>query len=116
EIKIKDNIPIINIKIKSIGHIDEVLCNANFDKAITLNKYEKTAENVIKQSIEKGISEVKKLGGDAFGFGEKLYMVNPKTFKKYEGNWNDTFKKAKFTVSVDVKINNVGMRRKPYPY
>ncbi|MGG0175874.1 Ger(x)C family spore germination protein [Gottfriedia acidiceleris] len=116
EIKIKGNIPIINIKIESIGHIDEVFCNSNFDKAKTLNKYEKSAENVIKQSIEKGISEVKKLGGDAFGFGEKLYMVNPKIYKKYEGNWNDTFKKAKVTVSVDVQINNVGMRKKPYPY
>jgi spore germination protein KC len=116
EIKIKNNIPIINIKINSIGHIDEVFCNANFDKAKTLNKYEKSAENVIKQSIEKGISEVKKLGGDAFGFGEKLYMVNPKIYKKYESNWNDTFKKAKVTVNVDVQIDNVGMRRKSYPY
>ncbi|WP_165347277.1 Ger(x)C family spore germination protein [Gottfriedia acidiceleris] len=115
EIKMKGNIPIINIKIKSIGHFDEVLCNDNFDKAITLKKYEKSTENVVKQSIEKGISEVKKLGGDAFGFGEKLHMANPKIYKKYEENWNDTFKKAKVTVSVDVQINNVGMRKKPYP-
>ncbi|PGL72928.1 Ger(x)C family spore germination protein [Bacillus sp. AFS055030] len=115
KIKMKNDIPIINIKVKSIGHIDEVLCNDNFDKAITLHKYEKSAENVIKQSIEKGISEVKKLGGDAFGFGEKLYMVNPKVYKKYERNWNETFKKAKVTVTVDVQINNVGMRSKPYP-
>ncbi|MEE6449326.1 Ger(x)C family spore germination protein [Gottfriedia acidiceleris] len=116
EIKMKGTIPIINIKVNSIGHIDEVLCNDNFDKAITLNKYEKLAENVIKQTIEVGISEVKKLGGDAFGFGEKLHLTNPKIFKKYEGNWNDTFKKSKVSVNVDVQINNVGMRKKPYPY
>ncbi|WP_088068009.1 Ger(x)C family spore germination protein [Gottfriedia luciferensis] len=116
EIKMKGNIPIITIKINSIGHIDEVLCNDNFDKAASLKKYEISAENVLKQSVEKGITEVKKLGGDAFGFGEKLYTANPKVYKKYEKNWNDTFKKAKVTVSVDVKINDVGMRKKAYPY
>jgi spore germination protein KC len=116
DVKMKGKTPMIHITVKSIGRIDEVLCNDDFDKAKTLDKYEKLSEKAVKETLVTGITEVQKLGGDAFGFGEKLHLANPKVYKKYEKNWNDTFKKAKVTVSIDVQINNVGMRKRPYPY
>lgn len=115
-IKMKKGIPNINIKVKSIGHIDEVLCNDDFDKAKTLNKYEKLSEKVVREMILDGLSQAKNLGGDVFGFGDKLHIADPKAYHKYQKDWNKVFQKAKFKVSVDVQINNVGMRKRTYPY
>jgi len=116
DVKMKKGIPNIHVKIKSIGHIDEVLCNDDFDKAKTLNKYEKDSEKVVRQMVLEGLTQAQKLGGDVFGFGEKLHISDPKAFKKHEKDWNKVFQKAKFKVTVDVQINNVGMRKRTYPY
>ncbi|WP_088012506.1 Ger(x)C family spore germination protein [Gottfriedia acidiceleris] len=116
KIKMKDKVPMINISVKAIAVIDEVLCNDNFDQAKTLEKYEKLSEKAVKETIETGIKEAQGYGADIFGFGEKLHLSEPKVFKKYEKNWNDQFQKAKVKVNVDVQINNVGMRKKAYPF
>ncbi|UPM54197.1 Ger(x)C family spore germination protein [Gottfriedia acidiceleris] len=116
KIKMKNKIPSISINVKAIAIIDEVLCNDNFDQAKTLEKYELLSEKAVKETIEKGIKEAQGYGADIFGFGEKLHLSEPKVFKKYEKNWNDQFQKAKVKVNVDVQINNVGMRKKAYPF
>lgn len=116
DVKMKKGIPNIHVKVKSIGHIDEVLCDDDFDKAKTLNKYEKLSEKVVRQTILDGLTQAQKLGGDVYGFGDKLHVGDPKAFKKYEKDWNKVFQKAKFKVTVDVQINNVGMRKRTYPY
>jgi len=116
DVKMEKGIPNIHVKVKSIGHIDEVLCNDDFDKAKTLNKYEKDSEKVVRQMILEGLSQAQKLGGDVFGFGDKFHINDPKAFKKHEKDWNKVFQKAKFKVTVDVQINNVGMRKRTYPY
>ena len=116
DVKMKKGIPNIHVKVKSIGHIDEVLCNDDFDKAKTLDKYEKDSEKVVRQMILDGLTQAQKLGGDVFGFGEKFHINDPKAFKKHEKDWNKVFQKAKFKVTVDVQINNVGMRKRTYPY
>ncbi|MEH7454086.1 Ger(x)C family spore germination protein [Gottfriedia acidiceleris] len=116
KIKMKGKIPIINIKVKAIAIIDEVLCNDNFDQAKTLKKYELLSEKAIKQTLDEGIKKAQGYGADIFGFGDKLHLSEPKVFKKYEKNWNDQFQKAKVKIDVDVQINNVGMRKKAYPF
>ncbi|MEE6451453.1 Ger(x)C family spore germination protein [Gottfriedia acidiceleris] len=116
KIKMKGKIPIIHIKVKSIAIIDEVLCNDNFDKANTLKKYELLSEKTIRQTLGEGIKKAQGYGADIFGFGDKLHLSEPKVFKKYEKNWNDQFQKAKVKIDVDVQINNVGMRKKAYPF
>ncbi|PEJ56157.1 MULTISPECIES: Ger(x)C family spore germination protein [unclassified Bacillus (in: firmicutes)] len=115
-IQIKKDIPHIHVKVNAIGHIDEVLCNDDFDKAKTLDKYAKSSEKIVKSMILDGLLQTQKIGGDIFGFGEKLHLANPKDFKKYEKDWNKIFQKANFKVTVDVQINDVGMRKKAYPY
>lgn len=116
KIKMKGKTPIIHIKVKAIAIIDEVLCNDNFDKANTLKKYELLSEKAIKQTLDEGIKKAQGYGADIFGFGDKLHLSDPKVFKKYEKNWNDQFQKAKVKIDVDVQINNVGMRKKAYPF
>lgn len=116
KIKMKNKIPIIHIKVKSIAIIDEVLCNDNFDKANTLKKYELLSEKAIKKIIDEGIKKAQGYGADIFGFGDKLHLSDPKVFKKYEKNWDEQFQKAKVKIDVDVQINNVGMRKKAYPF
>ncbi|MFD4704577.1 Ger(x)C family spore germination protein [Gottfriedia sp. NPDC058432] len=116
KIKMKGKTPIINIKVKAIAIIDEVLCNDNFDQAKTLKKYELLSEKAVKQTLEEGIKKAQGYGADIFGFGDKLHLSDPKVFKKYEKNWNDQFQKAKVKIDVDVQINNVGMRKKAYPF
>lgn len=116
KIKMKNKVPLININVKAIAIIDEVLCNDNFDQAKTLEKYEILSEKAVKETIETGIKEAQGYGADIFGFGEKLHLSEPKVFKKYEKNWNGQFQKAKVKVNVDVQINNVGMRKKAYPF
>ncbi|MEH7609923.1 Ger(x)C family spore germination protein [Gottfriedia acidiceleris] len=116
KIKMKGKTPIIHIKVKAIAIIDEVLCNDNFDQAKTLKKYELLSEKAVKQTLEEGIKKAQGYGADIFGFGDKLHLSDPKVFKKYEKNWNDQFQKAKVKIDVDVQINNVGMRKKAYPF
>ncbi|PET77007.1 hypothetical protein CN514_01620 [Bacillus sp. AFS001701] len=116
KIKMKDKTPKIHIKVKAIAIIDEVLCNDNFDKANTLKKYEILSEKEIKKTIDEGIKKAQGYGADIFGFGDKLHLSDPKEFKKYEKSWDDQFQKAKVKIDVDVQINNVGMRKKAYPF
>ncbi|MEH7402286.1 Ger(x)C family spore germination protein [Gottfriedia acidiceleris] len=116
KIKMKNKIPRISINVKAIAVIDEVLCNDNFDQAKTLKKYELLSEKAVKQTLEEGIKKAQGYGADIFGFGDKLHLSDPKVFKKYEKNWNDQFQKAKVKIDVDVQINNVGMRKKAYPF
>ncbi|WP_088072609.1 Ger(x)C family spore germination protein [Gottfriedia luciferensis] len=116
KVKMKDDIPMINVKVNAVAIIDEILCNDDFDKAKTLEKYEKLSEKQLKNNILAGIKEAQKFGADSFGFGDKLHLANPKVFKKYEKDWGKVFQKAKVKVDVDVQINNVGMRKKAYPF
>jgi spore germination protein KC len=116
DIKVKKNVPIIHINVATIGHIDEVLCNDNFDQAKILTKFEKLGEKEIKKIIVDGITEAQKLGADVYGFGDKFHTADPKEFKKYEKDWDVLFKKAIVKVDVQYEINNIGMRKKAYPY
>ncbi|XZF76203.1 Ger(x)C family spore germination protein [Bacillus sp. AL-1R] len=116
KVKMKDKVPRITITVKAIAVIDEVLCSDNFDQAKTLEKYELLSEKELKKVIRKGIKEAQGYGSDIFGFGDKLHLSEPKVFKKYEKNWNEQFQKAKVKVNVDVQINNIGMRKKAYPF
>lgn len=119
DIKMIKNVPHINIKVTTIGHFDEVLCNDSLDRASILTKYEKKGEKEIKKIILGGIKDSQKLGADVFGFGDKFHTSNPKEFNKYVkdvSKWDDLYKKAVVKVDVQYTINNVGMRKKPYPY
>jgi len=116
DIKFKKGIPIIHVNVKSLGHIDEVLCNDDFNKAKTLDTYEKNAEKAVKQVLIDGITQAQKLGSDCFGFGERFHLADPKKFNRHAKKWNEDFKKAKVIVKVDVQINNIGMRNKAYPF
>ncbi|PEJ57637.1 hypothetical protein CN601_16945 [Bacillus sp. AFS017336] len=115
-IKMKNQLPVIVVKINSIGHFDEVLCNDEFDKAKTLSNYEKKAEHEINQIIVNGIEKVQQYGGDSFGFGDKYHLLDAKTFNKVADHWNELFVDAKIKVQVNIQIENVGMRKKAYPF
>ncbi|WP_026695068.1 Ger(x)C family spore germination protein [Peribacillus kribbensis] len=115
-IKVKNGVPQITIKVRAFGVIDEMLCNANLMQNNIINKFEKEAAFNLKNHISEGIKEAQKQKSDVYGFGELLHRGNFRVWKNYEDNWGKTFAKAKIKINVTVILHGTNMRIEPYPY
>ncbi|MDF2568054.1 MAG: germination protein Ger(x)C family [Oscillospiraceae bacterium] len=63
----------------------------------------------LKNRVENLIDNAKKFYKiDIFGFGHLLDLKNTKLWEKYKKNWDETFLKASFTVSPQVKVRGSG--------
>lgn len=113
EYKIKNKIEKnkITVNMKAEGLINEVSCNIDLNNASIIKKYEKKAENMMKQYSNLAITKAKNLNSDIFGYGNQIYHKYPKYFKKIQ-DWNEIFPNLKIDINVDYKITNVGAAKK----
>lgn len=109
EVKIK-NYNTVNINISGEGSITEINANIDLENTNTLTEMEKALNNNIKKRCKKVIEKMqKKYHTDVFGFGNKLYKSNPKTWKKIENKWNDKyFPNLKINIKSNIKITKAG--------
>lgn len=107
---LKNNKPVINIKITADGAIREITCNKDIENGKVITKIEKKTEKKVKKQVEEAISTIqKKYKSDIFGFGNLFYKKYPKYFNENQKNWNDkVFPKIKVNVDVDISLLSKG--------
>ncbi len=110
KVELKNKIPVVNLKAKMDGNIEEVTCAWNFNKPKTIEKIEKKAGEIIEKEIKQAIIESSDNNCEAFSLGHKLAIHHPKQWDKNKKNWNQLEKKAKLNVKVELSIERTGMR------
>jgi spore germination protein KC len=72
-------------------------------------------ENKIKLFCNKVVSKAQKdLKTDIFGFGEAIHRKYPEMWAKIKDNWNNEFVDLPVSITVKVKINQIGQITKPF--
>lgn len=115
KVEIKNKKPVIQITVRSEGHISEVHCPIDLSKHTTIEKLENQMENEIKAEVIKAVKEAKKQKTDIFRFGENINRENSKLWKKIKNRWNDEiFPETEIKVKVHSFIRRSGLRTKSY--
>ena len=105
----KNNQIYFQVKTDSTVNIVNIATEKPYHDDYELKNLQKMLENNIKQDIEQLIITMqKKFDTDIFGFGDYIYRNDLKLWKKYQDNWDETFKNMKVEVTSKVQINNQG--------
>jgi spore germination protein KC len=113
--KVINNKPIINITVRSEGHISEVHCPIDLSKHKVIEKLEKQMEKELKEEILLALETTKKEKSDIFRFGEKINIENPKLWKQIKNQWDEEiYPETEVNVKVQSFIRRSGLRTKPY--
>ena len=106
--------PRINIKIDSEGWISEANTAIDLNNPEIIAKIDKLVEKEISRQILDSVHSLQKLKCDIFGFGEKVHISNPNSWKNLQGNWDEEFAALKVNVKVDFYIRREGIRTVPF--
>jgi spore germination protein KC len=113
--EIKNNKPVIQIEVRTEGHISEVHCSIDLSTYTTIEKLEDQMKKEIKEEVMLAINEAKKQKTDIFRFDEYINRENPKFWKKIKKKWNDEiFPETEINVNVQAFIRRSGLRTKSY--
>ncbi len=74
-----------------------------------ITKLESLASNVVEKQISKGVNKLKNYEVDLLRLGDHLHKYEPKLWKKYQENWDDTFSKVDIDIVVHTTIRNIGV-------
>ena len=74
-----------------------------------ITKLESLASNVVEKQISKGVKKLKNYEVDLLRLGDHLHKYEPKLWKKYQENWDDTFSKVDIDIVVHTTIRNIGV-------
>ncbi|MCV9886322.1 Ger(x)C family spore germination protein [Metabacillus halosaccharovorans] len=108
--KVKNSEILLTIDIVLPADISDFNCNMDLEDPKTIERIEKTFEDEVKSQINQVMETVQKEQTDVFGFGEKLSKSDPKYWEKHKKEWDDLFSKASFSININSKISNTGMR------
>ncbi|NLX76006.1 MAG: Ger(x)C family spore germination protein [Clostridiaceae bacterium] len=115
-VKIKDDKPVVNIRISLEGDILAVTGNNDYSTGESLKKLENYASDYIRRNV---VSFLEKTRDD---FNSDICFIGKsvkKTFLFWEDwikfNWTDKYKNAQFVVDVEVKIRRSGVMVKQVP-
>jgi spore germination protein KC len=113
--EIKNEKPVIQITVRSEGHISEVQCPIDLGKHESIEELEKQMEKEIKEEIMMALEAAKEQKTDIFRFGEYVNREDPKLWKKIKKKWDDEiFPETEVNVNVEAFIRRSGQRTKPY--
>ncbi len=109
-VDIENTIPCFNIKINCSLDLNEI--NKNVFEIMDLNDIEEIGEYArksITQCVQNSIDEcINKDSSDVFGFGRRLKRTYPDYFRDNVFSWEESMKKARYNIQVNVKIERVG--------
>lgn len=106
EIDTSGDAPIINIKVKFKGVLDEYTGEHNLDQLENQNKFESTIEESLEEDFVSLIEYLQKVGSDPVGFGEIIRVKQNAYWKQVE--WKDVFKGAEIKVDVEMVLESYG--------
>ncbi len=108
--KVKNSEILLTIDIVLPADVSDFNCNMDLEDPKTIERLEETLEEEVKSQMNQVMETVQKEQTDVFGFGEKLSKSNPKYWEKHKKEWDDLFSKASFSININSKISNTGMR------
>ncbi|KEK22321.1 Ger(x)C family spore germination protein [Bacillus gaemokensis] len=99
-----------DVNIESVGRLSENWTRSG--KAVK-NEFLKRTEKAVEQEVTRLVNHVtekmqKKYQVDVAGFGNRLRIKNPKTWKKVKKDWDRTFSKVLIKYHVNVTIEDYG--------
>lgn len=107
EIKIKNDIPVINISLNFDGEIDEYSGKDNFFDKEKVNELEKYISNSIKNECENILKYMQSVESDPIGFGNMVRVKYNSYFKS--SDWYDLYSDTIFTVAINLNIQKHGV-------
>ncbi|MFC3886210.1 Ger(x)C family spore germination protein [Bacillus songklensis] len=110
--------PVIDMEILLESYLESSSCKSDLDSISTYRKYDKKISDYIEEQIFQTIQKAQEKESDVFGFGEKMAIQRPRTFKKIENEWPKEFAKAEIKVNVKAKLRRAGLEKKSFedPY
>jgi spore germination protein KC len=99
----------INLSLEFDAKMAENYCIKNMWKPDTIKELEKSLNKKIKELATKTIEHSQKnVKIDYFGFGNLLYLNNPKEWKEIEGEYKNVYKNAKIKLKIKTRITQSG--------
>lgn len=97
------------IEIQMVGALGANETSKDYTTLNGIEQAQKSAEREISYGVNQVIKKVQQeYGSDIFGFGSKIHQDNPKDWEKIKDNWEDTFRKLKYTITTKVTLENTG--------
>lgn len=106
--------PVIQIKVRQEGAIDEVKAAIDLSKPEQIRQIEQQWSDETRSYVESAIAFAKKHKADILNLGEAVNMADPRQWREMEKNWGDQFPELQIRVDIDSYIRHEGMRVKPY--
>ncbi|MCM3629896.1 Ger(x)C family spore germination protein [Paenibacillus glycanilyticus] len=98
-----------HVKLEGIGRVIEN--NTDIDISDTPQRValERTLDTMKAKQIEATVKKLQgQYGQDVFGIGEEIHREHPYQWKKLRKNWDQLFPSVEVTVTVKLKIENMG--------
>lgn len=105
-VELKDNKPIVNIKLSGEARIIEVKGKVDLKDSDVIEKLQKKANNKIKKQVNKALKLAIKNKTDVFGFGKMFYQEYPDYFKTVKKEWNNNLGNIEFKIKSDLMLKN----------
>ena len=82
-----------------------------------IKKLEEAFNEKLKKDVEGAIKKAQQeFESDIFGFGEFVHDQHPKEWRDMKKDWDEKFKEAEISVSVESRIRRYGEIKRPFRY
>jgi spore germination protein KC len=99
----------IKAAIKAQGTLNETGCILNFSKPENIKLMETQISKQIQKDILVSWKKSQSMKVDFFGFGEKVYIHNPRKWKEFENTWYEKLPEVELVPDIRVKVLRTGM-------
>lgn len=100
--------PIINVKVKGTGTIQEGGSKIDEITPERIEQYEEALNQAVIRRCNDAVSKSQQLRADVFCFGDKLHRKDPKLWKEISDQWDEIYPGIEVNVSADFQIENYG--------
>jgi spore germination protein KC len=108
KVTMKENKPIIHIKLKTEGVVTDAQCEMDFTKPATISEYERLTESNIEASIRSVVKKMQnKYKSDIFGFGEVVERKYPRYWESVKSEWDQVFTTLQVNIQAESKIQRM---------
>jgi spore germination protein KC len=109
QMEVKDKDVSAQIEIQMAGSLGTNETSKDYTTLTGIEEAQKSAEREISYGVNQVIKKVQKeYGSDIFGFGSKIHQDHPRDWEKLKDNWEETFRKLKYTITTEVTLENTG--------
>jgi len=103
---VKDEKPVVDIKLKGEARIIEVNGNIDLEDYKTIEELQKKASKIIKDNTNKAIELAIKNKADIFGIGLNFHQNHPNYYKKVKDDWENMLGDIKYNISSELILKN----------